>query len=302
MGRPAVTGWAGPAFLGWTLIAALGCAPARGPVAALAPAPLPAGRGQFTLAGPEPITVFTYKPAGYAGGPLLVVFHGVGRNAADYRDHAIAMAERFQAMVAAPLFDAERFRTERYQMGGVLRKGEPQPPDRWTFAFVPRLVERIRTLEGRPGLPYYLIGHSAGGQFVERMAAFLPGAARRIVAVNPGTDLFPTGELRFGYGFGGLPPALAGDAALRAYLAAPLTLYLGTGDTVADKDFDGTATAMRQGRSRLERGRACFEMARKLAADKQWPFGWRKVELPGVGHSASRMFAGAQVEDALFGD
>jgi pimeloyl-ACP methyl ester carboxylesterase len=156
-------------------------------------------------------------------------------------------------------------------------------------------------MEGRPELPYYLIGHSAGGQFLVRMAAFLPGSARRIVAMNPGSELFPTRELPFGYGFGALPPALSSDAVLRAYLAAPLTLCLGTADTVADREFDRTPAAMRQGSSRLERGRACYAMARALAMAKSWPFNWRKVEIGGVAHSASRMFNGKEVEDALFG-
>jgi pimeloyl-ACP methyl ester carboxylesterase len=264
--------------------------------------PILAGPAQFTLPGAEPIIVFTYKPSNYAGGPLLVVFHGVGRNAADYRDHAIGMAQRFGAVVAAPLFDAARFQGERYQRGGVLRGGEPQPQDQWTYSFVPRIVAQVRAMEGHPDLPYYCIGHSAGGQFAMRMAGFLPGAARRIVAVNPGSDLFPTRDLRFRYGFGGLPPALGGDDALRAYLAAPLTLYLGTSDTVQDKNLDRSPEAMKQGSSRIERGRACFELARKLAAEKNWAFNWRKVEISGVGHSSTRMFAGREVEDALFGN
>jgi len=263
-------------------------------------APLPEGPARFTLPGAEPLTVFTYKPANYAGGPLLVVFHGVGRNADGYRDHAIAMADRFRALVAAPLFDAGRFNAERYQRAGLLRKGVPQPREQWTCAFVPRLVEQVRAMEGRPDLPCYLIGHSAGGQFLVRLAAFMPGSARRIVAANPGSELFPTRDMAFGYGFGGLPPELSGDAALRAYLAAPLTLYLGTGDTVADPDFDRSPAAMRQGASRLERGRACFERARALAEANHWAFNWRKVETAGVGHSASRMFSAREVEDALF--
>ena len=264
------------------------------------PQPVPEGPAHFTLAGAEPIIVFTYRPPGYVDGPLLVVFHGVGRNAADYRDHAIGMARRFKALVAVPLFDEARFKGGRYQRGGLLRKGEPQPREQWTFAFVPRLVAQVRAMEGRPELPYYLIGHSAGGQFLVRLAAFMPESARRIVAANPGSELFPSRELPFGYGFGGLPPELSSDAVLRAYLAAPLTLYLGTSDTVEDKDFDRSPAAMRQGSSRLERGRACFELARGLAASRHWTFNWRKVEIAGVGHSATRMFNGREVEEALF--
>ena len=71
--------------------------------------PIPAGPAQFiALNEGEPITVFTYKPPTYRGGPLFVICHGVGRNAEEYRNFAITLAERFGAIVAAPLFDRER--------------------------------------------------------------------------------------------------------------------------------------------------------------------------------------------------
>jgi len=262
---------------------------------------IPVGSGKFILSGAEPLTVFTYKPHQYSEGPVLVIFHGVERNAAEYRDNAIVMGDRFHAIVIAPLFEKKRFPNERYQAGGLLRKGQLQLQDQWTYSFLPKLVAKVRAMEGRPDLSYYLIGHSAGGQFADRMAAFLPGEATRIVATNPGTLVFPTRDLAFPYGFGGLPEAVNSDDAIRAYLAAPLTLYLGTSDLVQDKNFERSAEAMKQGSTRLYRGRACFEMARKIAAEHHWPCNWHKVEITGVGHSATRMFAGKEVEDALFG-
>jgi len=261
--------------------------------------PLPVGPGRFTFADAEPLTVYTYKPAAFNDGPLFVVFHGVNRDAEHYRDLAIGLAERFRALVIAPEFDAARFPSERYQRGGLLHQGQAQPREHWTYASVQRLVAQVRAREGQPDRPYLLIGHSAGGQFLTRLAAFLPGEARRIVAANPGSQLFPTRDLPFGYGFGQLPPELSGDDVLRVYLAAPLTLYLGMDDTEADADFDTRPSAMAQGASRLARGRACFERARQLAVEKHWPFHWRKVEVTGVGHSAARMFDAREIEAAL---
>ncbi len=263
--------------------------------------PLPPGPSRFVLPNPDPITVFTYKPSSYRNGPLLVIFHGVNRNAEEYRNHAIGMAEKFKAIVVAPQFDSRRFNSDRYQRGGVLRNGKPQPQEQWTYAIVHRLVAQVRAAEGRPAMPYYLIGHSAGGQFLARMAAFSPGDASRIVVANPSSHLFPTRDLPYGYGFGNLPPELSSDARLRAYLAAPLTLYLGKGDIAATANFDASPTAMRQGVSRVERGRACYAMARKLAARNKWTCNWRKIETRGVGHSAAGMFASKDVESALFG-
>jgi len=263
--------------------------------------PLPVGSSRFTMPYPDSIRVFTYKPANYSNGPLLVVFHGAGRNAEEYRNHAISMAEKFKAIVVAPRFDARWFNGDRYQRGGVLRNGKPQPSNQWTFSMVPKLVSLVRTREGRPDMPYYLIGHSAGGQFLVRMAAFMPGDACRIVACNPGSYLFPTRDLPYGYGFANLPQSMGNDDALRSYLASPLTFYLGTDDTDVSENFDATSLAMQQGDNRIERGRACFLMAQKLAAKNKWAFNWRKIEAKGVGHSAPGMFSAREVEDAIFG-
>lgn len=266
-------------------------------------APLPAGPGRTELPDArEPITLFTYKPPTYRGGPLLIVCHGVQRNAEDYRNFAITLAERFGVLVVAPLFDKERFPMARYQRGGLVgADGAVQPPERWTYASIPRMVARVRELEGKPDLPYYLIGHSAGGQFLVRMAAFLPGEAERIIAANTGSHLFPTREADFGYGFGGLPPELSGDDVIRRYLAARLTLYQGTGDVIADPSMDASLPAMRQGPNRLARGRAAFAAAQALAKEKGWVCNWRLVETPGIAHEAAFMFAAKEAGDAIFG-
>jgi len=264
--------------------------------------PLPMGSSSIVHENNgEPLTLFTYKPATYKDGPILVVFHGVKRNAEDYRNFAITMGERFKAIIVTPMFDSVRFSSSRYQRGGIMKSDKVQPQEKWTYSMIPGIVDHVRKLEKNNSIPYYLIGHSAGGQFLVRMAAFLPGDAKRIVAGNPGSDLFPTKAQNFGYGFGGLPEALSNDEVLKAYLAAPLTLYLGTDDIRPEHNFDESAEGMVQGKSRLERGRNCYAFAKALAKKNGWAFNWRKVETPGIDHDAARMFAAKEVENALFG-
>jgi pimeloyl-ACP methyl ester carboxylesterase len=255
-----------------------------------APESLPAGKSKLTLTvRGTTFDVFTCRPASFRDGPLLVVMHGLGRNAEGYRDYATSLADQLHALVVAPHFPKDRFPTETYQRGGILLGGKPQPREQWTFQCVSDLAALVRQREGRPEMPLYLLGHSAGAQILHRMAAFLPGDARRIVAANPGSLLFPTLEQKYPFGFGGLPPELSGDEQIKAYLAAPLTLYLGTSD-VLDKDLHQSPEAMRQGRTRFERGHACFAMAQALAKERGWPFNWRLVEAPDMGHSARAMF------------
>lgn len=267
-------------------------------------APLPLGRGQMEITyDGAPVSLYTYKPAGYAGGTLLIVFHGVMRNADQYLEFAIPIADRLGMLLVAPRLDEGAFPEEEwYQRGGVLTAdGRAKPKEQWMFNLVGAIVAEVRARQGKPALPYYLIGHSAGAQFLVRLAAFQPGEARRIVAGNAGSLLFPSTDHQFGYGLGGLPPELRDETMLRRYLAAPLTLYLGLADTTPRRRFDASEAGMKQGPHRLARNRAAFALAEAMAKARGWTFGWRKVEVPGIEHDAARMFRAAEVEDALLG-
>ncbi len=227
----------------------------------------------------------------------------MNRNADDYRDNAIKLADRIGALVAAPLFDSDRFPSRMYQRGGLVTKeGKALPKSQWTWTYVPKLADRIRKLAGRPDMPYYLIGHSGGGQFLERLAGFVATGAQRIVAANPGSYVFPSADMAYPYGFGGLPGELAGDEGLKKYLAQPLTIYLGTADNKSDENLDESEQANAQGKTRFERGQNTFRAAEKLAKAKGWAFNWRLTQADGIGHDAKLMFSNAACDTALFGE
>lgn len=246
------------------------------------------------------LEVFTYKPASYTGKRMIMVFHGTLRNADEYRDHAKAMGDRFGALIVAPKFDSERFPSRRYHRGGILRAdGTAAPQDEWTYPMIPALADEIRRREGKPTMPFTLIGHSAGGQFLVRLAGFYDTGAARVVAANPGSDLFPTREMPFGYGFGTLPESLSTDDVIRRYLAQNLVIYLGTADDGHDEDLDESPEAMIQGPGRYQRGKAAFAAAQKLAKEKGWRCNWRLVETKGIGHDHEKMFDAPEAAKAL---
>jgi len=272
----------------------------------VAQAGIPTGSAQFTACVNDlPIEVFTYKPAGFDRGPLILVFHGTGRNADEYRDDARAMADRFGALIAAPKFDAQRFPGRKYHRAGLLRgDGTVAPEKEWTGKLIPMLAQEVRMREGRPEMPYYLIGHSAGGQFLARVAGFVDTGARRVVISNPSAMLYPSRcdwLYRYPYGFGGLPDELSDDDHLKFYLAQPITIYLGASDTLRDEDLDDSPEADMLGQSRYERGRNVFFAGQALAKQKSWPFRWRLVEADGVGHDHEKIFNHPNCKDALFG-
>jgi pimeloyl-ACP methyl ester carboxylesterase len=257
-----------------------------------------AGAGQYTVTvGGVNMTMFTYRPTNCVEPVLLLVFHGLGRNADGYRDHAQPLADRLCMLIVAPLFDKERFPTWRYQRGGIVYRRVIQPPDVWTGHIVLEIVDWVRRTEGRE-LAYYMLGHSAGGQFLSRLAAFVPTEAKRIVIANPSTYVFPSLTTMAPYGFGGVYSARASGVELRRYLALPLTIFLGKEDT-GERNRNDSPEAVAQGETRYERGRNVYQVGRDLAQSRGWTFNWRLVELPGVGHSARKMFAAPEATVAL---
>lgn len=260
---------------------------------------IPLGKSKLEVeVGGHKIDLFTYKPFHYKAGPLVVVFHGLNRNADTYLENSCVLGDQLGAIVVAPRFDLERFSTHAYQAAGLFKDGKLLPREEWTVSFIPQIVDEIRRRERSPDKPYYLIGHSAGGQFVERLAAMTPSDAKRIVATNPGSHIFPTRDVRYPHGFGGLPEELSNNEALKRYLAQPLTLYLGTADT-GKKNLPDAPAAVEQGVTRYERGKNCFHCAEELAKKNGWAFNWRLVEAPGIDHSSKDMFASPQMLKAI---
>jgi hypothetical protein len=195
------------------------------------------------------------------------------------------------------VFDKRAFPTWRYQRGGIVKKGVVQDAREWSGTQVLDLVAWARQQEGRP-LAYSLLGHSAGAQFLDRLAAFVPTEARRIVIANAGSYVLPSLEVDAPFGLGKVYAGTDGEAALRRYLEQPLTIYLGQGDT-GDDERNDYPEALAQGASRYRRGLNAFNAAKTLAQARGWKFNWRLVELPGVGHNARKMFSAPQASEAL---
>ena len=262
----------------------------------------PEGKGEVSVGeGDRTIQVFTYKPKGFSNGPIFFVFHGAKRNADDYRDWSIALAEKHHAMVAAPLFDQERFLAHLYSWGGILTKdGKLRNEKGWSFPIATELIQDILKREGDPKRDHYLIGHSGGGQFLTRYVAIEPVAAKRVVAANAGTYAFPRLDWDWGYGFGKLPKDLQKEDRFKKMVETPMTIYLGLEDTIpSGENFDASSEANRQGTARLQRGRNFFEYCQKLAKQKGWKFNWTKVEVPNVGHDANLMINDLRIKKAL---
>jgi poly(3-hydroxybutyrate) depolymerase len=272
--------------------------------AAHAAASIPAGESSFTFVDargqPErPLTVYTYRPARCdAKCPLVIVLHGVSRDAANYRGFWEAAADRYGLVIAAPEFSRKAWpKAAAYNLGDVV--AHPRDPSKWSYSAVEHLFDEIAG--GRAG--YVLFGHSAGGQFVHRMALFLPGCrATMMVAANPGWYTMP--EWRAGRAADPFPYSLVGSPAgageLKQAFARPFLLMQGTADVDEhDKDLVHSPAADREGANRYRRGQAFFAAAQAAAKELDARFAWKRVDVPGVAHSGRLMSRAAA--ETLFG-
>jgi pimeloyl-ACP methyl ester carboxylesterase len=260
-------------------------------------APIAPGNAKYTvdLRGLL-MDVFTYRPSCPSTG-ILVVIHGLERKAEGYRNVSRGLGDRLCMIVVAPLFDAERFPSWRFQFGGIVYQRHLQQPRDWTAELMLELVAWVRQQEGR-ALPYSMIGHSAGGQFLSRLAAFTPTEATRIVIANPSSYVFAILQVTAPFGLGGVYSPRVAEAQLKRYLQTPVTIFLGQED-VGDEQLSNSPAALAQGEKRYDRGLNAYRTAQALAQSRSWTFNWRLVELAGVGHDTRKMFNSAKAIKAL---
>ena len=117
-------------------------------------------------AGP-PLRVYASRaPALEADRPVVIVMHGVERNAREYRDqwHELALTHRF--LLLAPEFAADDFPASNgYNLGYQEdAEGRPRPRERWSYAALEPLFDDARRRFGARATRYALYGHSAGAQ------------------------------------------------------------------------------------------------------------------------------------------
>ena len=260
---------------------------------AFASTPVPSGKWRFDFVDPRgradrPIRVYSYRPkACDSRCPILFVMHGMKRNGADYRDYWELAADRHKVLIIAPEFSRQAWpRAAAYNLGDVAGEADRE---KWSYSAIEHLFDEMR--DGQAS--YAIFGHSAGGQFVQRMAILRPdNRASVMVAANPGWYLMP--EWRKDRTENPYPYSLvnsrAGESELRQALARRVILLVGEQDNDPDdENLDKSAGAMKQGESRVARGENFFKAATSAARDLGVKLAWELNEVPDVAHDAATM-------------
>jgi pimeloyl-ACP methyl ester carboxylesterase len=233
--------------------------------------------------------VWYYRPSSEKALRVLMVIHGAGRNAEDYLDSWIEIAEDWGFLVVAPEFSEKRaIRIGsawewRFNTGNVVSSfRQDVAEENWYFQSVERLFDSIRHSDERVMDRYVIFGHSAGGQFVHRMVLFQPEVHFDLaIAANSGWYTLPDEDMDFPYGLSGAPHS---KERLRLALGRPLVVFLGTEDSPDQGGFRKSSEAMLQGAGRMQRGTFFYNEAQRFASEQDISLGWALEHAQGVGH------------------
>lgn len=257
--------------------------------------------GSFTYIPQSPlnnksIEVFYHITAGdVTKMPILFSFHGVNRNADDYRDYWISMANNNQFMVFAPKFSDDDFPTgDQYNLANIFDDGDNpssatfNQKAAWTFSTIDPIFETIKTAVSGTQEKYNAWGHSAGAQFLQRFVLYLPDSKLDVaICSNAGWYTVPESTVNFPYGIknGQLP-----NTDLTKAFSKKLIVHLGQNDTNPNAGLRrNTIVDEQQGTNRLVRGRYYFNTAQTTALNMGATFNWQKHEVSGVGHDPQLM-------------
>lgn len=284
---------------------------------------------------------------------LVVVVHGTNRNADDYAEGILAAATQAgvqdETLIIAPQFLREQdiqahdltpdylyWTNDGWKEGDASLNSQANPESRAfsSYEVIDQLVENILVSGFFNNIrEIVFVGHSAGGQFVNRYAAANPFHADweerydisiRYVVANPSSylyfnherqvpgyeDLFTTPSANscpaynyYKYGLEFLNQYMnqVGEEKIREqYPVREVVYLLGEEDNEPNgSNLDTSCEAMLQGAHRLERGQVYFNYL-------QHYFGEAITEkhqlaiVPGVGHSHSRMFNSVTGRSIIF--
>lgn len=247
----------------------------------------------YKHSGRKTIRVWSYKPERWASGDkVLVVMHGMSRNAKEYLDEWKEIAQQKNILVIAPEFHSKFYRitTNDYQDGNIYNFfGEKNPKEEWAFQVIENIIDHINEQNAFEINRFDIFGHSAGSQFVHRMILLFPNSRiNKAIAANAGVYTFPDA-------FGDYPYTLPTEyPSLSNAFKSELVILLGENDTSSTSGFlDESDLAMRQGQHRLERGKQFFRISEKLAIESGYLFNWDLKIVPDAGHNKRQMIKAA---------
>jgi pimeloyl-ACP methyl ester carboxylesterase len=271
----------------------------------------------------------------------VILLHGIKRNGSEYFDSGSQLLENAGLNPATTLLLAPQFLTDadadshpgvpRWAAGQWLH-GSPSFSGVSAFQVLDDLLTLLADRQRFPALrEVVLIGHSAGGQLVQRYAVFNPtdtllttrGIHLRYGVASPSSYLYfdhqrwhaghwqasaatdCPGYNRYRYGLEKLPAyasqqKLSAQQLFRRYAARDVVYLVGADDNnPAARVMDRSCSAQLQGATRRQRQLQYLHYEQQLAQQWKIPISHPQVSVEGIGHDSAALFAAPITAKAL---
>ncbi|HFC01075.1 MAG TPA: alpha/beta hydrolase [Phaeodactylibacter sp.] len=234
---------------------------------------------------------------------IVIVMPGLNRNADEYRDAWLELANEYRLLIIAPQFSTEYYPDSRcYNLGNMFDSdGKLIPEEKWSFSIIDPLFDFVKKNTKSKFSKYFLFGHSAGAQFVSRFMIFKPDNKVAVaITANAGWYTLLDNGMNFPYGLAQSPL----HTFSLSLFQKKIIILLGEEDCHPDSpNLRRCPEADAQGLHRLERGFYFFNQSKLLAKKLKTPFVWKIKTVPNVGHDGALMAKTAAklfFDDALF--
>lgn len=236
---------------------------------------LPSGKLVFATAPGKPLREYYYYIPASAGpgSELLVLVHGITRNAAEYISRFRDAADAHGLILVAPLFTKRRFGQYQQVVAGRRRI-------RADLALFD-ILDEIGRMTGADTSRVHLFGYSGGAQFVHRFAMFHPARCASISVAAAGWYTMPDDRLDYPLGMAGM------GFDKRAFLAIDRLVLVGEEDLARDESLRTSAELdTLQGPTRVARAHAWADAMAAEAGRVRGGGGRAFFEIiPGAGHA-----------------
>lgn len=271
--------------------------------------PVPRNLGQVTAAKDTFGVFYTYAPTIVSDKTeILALIHGTPAKEESAEDTAhyyivnwLDFAKEHGYILIAPAFNQEDFSSREgdHASGGYRGLfGRNIQADAWLL----RLVKAHQIAFGIPARPFYLYGHSAGGQFVGRFLVTHPDQVKQAVITSAATYPQPNPDIAWPFGMGELNTDIEWDANTinhvdivpdkQKWLAAaqiPLTVIVGLNDTAELPAYPG-----QKGNNRFGIGQNWVLDMQKFAEENGLESRIKFEMIPGKGHSMTQLIPYSQ--------
>ena len=238
----------------------------------------------------KPLPVWIVLPRTFSpNSKFLMAMTGHHRNAEGFARYWTDFANDQDYVIAVPEFNYDDWPLSGYNLGNIFTtqdgSGELNEVDKWSFKIVARIHTELSTFCGLIDSTYQMWGFSGGGQFVHRLAMFIPDPLIvRYIVCSPGWYTLPDLQIPFPYGLKNRQLHYT-EADIKAFTELPAILMCGTEDVERDKDFNTEIKADTQGANRFARAQFFYDYLKKVNPGTTWEF----VEVPDIAHEASKM-------------